>query len=248
MTDVLSVVPARGDSKGIPHKNLRLLDGKPLVAHQIEASLGADKVDETIVSTDSQDIATAAREYGANVPFERPAELAADDVPVIDAVKHAVEYWNEHFDRPKYVLCLQPTSPFTTSDQIDSAIEIARRTCGDSVVAISPVTETHPFRAYRLEGDQIRPIKDLTVERPEQRQDRPDMYGFTGAIYLRRTELLLKWNESDFALGEDVRGVIQEGLSAVEIDTPFQLRTARALVEYEVPPTEDIWCTEYDVV
>lgn len=241
MTDVLSVVPARGGSKGIPRKNLRLLDGKPLVAHQIEASVGAELTDETIVSTDDPEIAAAAEAFGASVPFERPAELADDDVPVIDAVKHAAEYWRDERATPTYVLCLQPTSPFTTSDQIDEGIRTARASGCDSVVAVERVTDTHPYRAYRLDDDRLEHLEGITREAPEQRQDRPDVYGFTGAIYVRRAELLFDWDRSDFALGDDVRAVLQEEESSVEIDTPFQLRTARALASYEGPPEDDIW-------
>lgn len=238
MTEVLAVVSARGGSKGVPEKNLRLLDGKPLVTHQVEAALGADGVDEVVVSTDDEDIAAAAREAGAAVPFERPAELAADDVPVIAAFAHAAEYWRDENGAPTYTLGLQPTSPFTTNAEIGSAIERIRSTDCDSVVSVERVTETHPYRAYRLDGDRVQPIDGLTVTKPDQRQDRPDVYGFTGAIYLRRTELLFEWDGSDFALGEDVRAVVQSGRSTVEIDTEFELRVARALAAYDGPDAE----------
>ncbi|WP_415380077.1 cytidylyltransferase domain-containing protein [Halosimplex sp. TS25] len=233
MTKVLAVIPARGGSKGVPGKNLRLLDGKPLVAHQIEAALDAETVDEVIVSTDDDEIADAAREAGAAVPFMRPPDLAADDVPVIAAFAHAAEYWREEHGAPAYTLGLQPTSPFTTGAEIDSAVEKIQETGCDSVVSVERVTETHPYRAYRLEDDRVKPIEGLTVTAAEQRQDRLDVYGFTGAIYLRRTELLLTWDGTDFGLGEDVRAVVQSGRSTVEIDTEFQLELARALVAYD---------------
>ena len=238
MTEVLAVVPARGGSKGVPGKNLRLLDGKPLVAHQVEAALDAGGVDEVVVSTADEDIADAAREAGAAVPFMRPAELAADDVPVIAAFAHAAEYWRDEHGAPTYTLGLQPTSPFTTDAEIDSAIETIRATDCDSVVSVERVTETHPYRAYRLDGDRVKPSEGLTVTEPDQRQDRPDVYGFTGAIYLRRTELLFEWDGSDFALGEDVRALVQSGRSTVEIDTEFELRVARALAAYDGPEAE----------
>jgi CMP-N-acetylneuraminic acid synthetase len=233
MTEVLAVVPARGGSKSVPGKNLRLLDGKPLVAHQVEAALAADHVTEVIVSTDDKDIADAARDAGANVPFMRPPELATDDVPAIAAFEHAAECWQDEHGTPTYTLGLQPTSPFNTSADIDAAVEMIRRTGCDSVVSVERVTETHPYRAYRLEGDRIKPIEGITVTEPDQRQDRPDVYGFTGAIYLRRTELLFEWDMSDFALGEDMRAVVQSGRSTVEIDTEFQLQLARALAAYD---------------
>lgn len=232
MTEILAVIPARGGSKGVPGKNLRLIDGKPLVAHQIEAALSASTVDEVIVSTDDEDISAVAREVGASVPFMRPPDLAADDVSVIAALAHAAKYWHNEHGAPTYTLGLQPTSPFNTSSHIDAAVKKIRKTGCDSVVTIERVTETHPYRAYRLDDGRVRPIEGMTVTEPDQRQDRPSVYGFTGAIYLRQTELLLEWEGSDFALGEDVRAVVQSGRASVEIDTEFQLKLARALTAY----------------
>jgi CMP-N-acetylneuraminic acid synthetase len=238
MTEVLAVVPARGGSKGVPGKNLRLLNGKPLVAHQVEAALAAETVDEVIVSTEDEQIVEAGREAGAAIPFMRPQELAEDDVPAIAAFAHAAEYWRDEHGAPTYTLGLQPTSPFNTSADIDAAVEKIRETNCDSVVSVERVTETHPYRAYRLEGDRVKPIEGLTVTAAEQRQDRPDVYGFTGAIYLRQTELLFEWDGSDFGLGEDVRAVVQTGRATIEIDTPFQLELARALAAYDSPDDE----------
>ncbi|QIO24135.1 acylneuraminate cytidylyltransferase family protein [Haloarcula sp. JP-L23] len=233
MTDTVPVViPARGGSKGIPRKNLRRLGEKPLVAHQIASALEAESVGTPVVSTDDEEIAAAAEEYGAEVPFTRPDALATDDVPVIAVVEHFLEHCLDTGVDPAYVLCLQPTSPFTTAAQIDAAVEKARSTRCDSVVSVTKVTDTHPYRAYRMADDRVEPLP-FTEEVPDQRQDRPDVYGFTGAIYLRQPNLLLDWDHDDFALGTDVRGIVQEGKSAVEIDTEFQLTLARALLAYQ---------------
>lgn len=238
MTNILAVIPARGGSKGIQGKNVRLLDGKPLVAHQIETALGTKSVDKVIVSTDHDEIAEAARNAGATVPFSRPSEFASDDIPVIAAIKHAAEYWQEQHQTPDYTLCLQPTSPFTSPDTVEAAIEKIQSTDCDSVVSVERVTETHPYRAYQLADDKVRPIDGLTITAPDQRQDRPNVYGFTGAIYLRQTELLFEWEYDDFALGDDVRAVIQSGIETIDIDTEFQLRVARAFVDYDEPKHE----------
>jgi len=233
MTEVLAVVPARGGSKSVPRKNLREIDGTPLVAHQIQTARSADEVNRTILSTDDDEIAAVGREYGAEVPFVRPASLATDDVPVIAAVKHSAEFFGDEGDLPTYTVCLQPTSPFTTAEQLDEAIRKARTTGCDSVVSVTEVTETHPYRAYRLENDRVKPLEGITREAPDQRQDRPDVYGFTGAIYVRKTELLLEWDGADFALGDDMRAVVQAEESSVEIDSEFDLTVARALAAYE---------------
>jgi len=122
MSDVLAVVPARSGSKEISRKNLKELGGKPLVAHQIENARDASRIERTIVSTDDEEIADAGKEFGAEVPFVRPAELAADDVPVIAAYKHAMEWLDENYESPKYIIGLQPTCPFTLSSEINKAV------------------------------------------------------------------------------------------------------------------------------
>ena len=233
MTEVLAVVPARGGSKGVPRKNLRDIDGTPMVAYQIRTARSADEVDRTVLSTDDDEIAAVGREYGAEIPFVRPASLATDGVPVIAAVKHCAEFFGDAGDLPSYTVCLQPTSPFTTAKQINDAIQKVKSTGCDSVVSVTEVTETHPYRAYRLEDDRVRPINGITRGTPNQRQDRPAVYGFTGAIYVRKTQLLLKWDGEDFALGDDVRAIVQAAESSVEIDSEFDLRVARALASYE---------------
>lgn len=233
MADRLAVIPARGGSKGIPRKNLRELDGKPLIAHQIENALKAEHVDRTIVSTDDDEIASVAANHGADVPFMRPPDLAEDDVPVIAAFKHALEWFEENEGGVEYVVGLQPTCPFTLTAEIDEAIgKIAKTNC-DSVVSVAKVTETHPYRSYLLEGDRLRPFGDVTVEEPLQRQDRPDVYGLTGAIFVRTRSVLERWDYDTFGLGEDVRTVVQTGKQTFDIDTPFELRMARALCQYE---------------
>jgi len=233
VTDILAVIPARSGSKGIPNKNVRDLSGKPLIAHQIENALDADTVDRTILSTDDDEIAAIGRDLGVEIPFKRPASLATDDVPVIAVYEHAREYYAELGDEPTYVVGLQPTCPFTTSSQVDEAVEKATETDCDAVVSVSEVTETHPYRSYTLTGDRLESFEDVTVHEPLQRQDRPDVYGLTGAIFVRHRAVLERWDNDDFALGEETRVVVQSEAEALDIDTPFDLRTARALVAYD---------------
>lgn len=233
MTDVLTVIPARGGSKSVHRKNIQDLGGKPLIAHQIATSQSAVTVREPVVSTEDQEIAAVSKKYGAVVPFERPSSLAQDDVPIIAAVQHCAEYFSNQGSRPDYVVCLQPTSPFTEPQTIDRAVELMQTTSCDSVVSVAKIQETHPFRAYRFEQNRVRPIEGLTIEAPEQRQDRPSLYGFTGAVYVRKYNTLASWDYDDFALGEDIRGVVQTGKESLEIDTQFDMTLARALFSYE---------------
>lgn len=232
MTGAVAVIPARGGSKGIPRKNLQEIGGKPLVAHPIENALNAETIDRTILTTDDDQIATIGKKYGAEVPFMRPPELATDDVPVIAALQHCLRYLLNECGDLEYIVALQPTCPFTLPSDIDEAVTMARDCNCDSVVSIAKITDTHPYRTYMLDGDQLVPFKDVTVDRPLQRQNRPDVYGLTGAIFVRRPAVLDSWVNEDFALGEDVRAIVQPEERALDIDTLFELKTARALYEF----------------
>jgi CMP-N-acetylneuraminic acid synthetase len=233
MSEVLGVIPARGGSKGIPRKNLKELAGKPLIAHQIESALASEEIDRTIVSTDDEEIASTAREFGADVPFSRPSAIAEDDVPVIAVYKHAKEWFDERNESPTSIVGLQPTCPFTLPSEINEAVrKLEEKNC-DSVVSVAEVTETHPYRSYVLEEDRLLPFEDVTVEEPLQRQDRPTVYGLTGAIFARSRSVLDDWDYDTFALGSDVRTVVQTEEQKLDIDSSFELRIARALASYE---------------
>src|SRR3972149_1828506 len=125
--EVLAVVQARGGSKSIPGKNIRSLAGHPLIAYSIAAGLAAQSVTRLIVSTDSQEIAEIARQYGAEVPFLRPPELAQDDSPDLPLFQHALRWLEDHEDyRPDVVVQLRPTSPLRPVGLIDEAVEALR--------------------------------------------------------------------------------------------------------------------------
>lgn len=236
---VIAVVPARSGSKGVPRKNVRELDGKPLLAHQVENALEADTIDRTIVSTDDSEFAAIGRDYGAEVPFTRPDYLATDDVPVIAVYEHAVEHFTERDDRPSHVVGLQPTCPFTDPGMIDAAVKKARETGCDAVASVAEVIEPHPYNTYHLDGDRLEPFEGVTVEEPIQRQDRPDVYSFTGAIFVRTSAVLEAWDGEDYALGTDTRVVEQSERERLDIDTPFDLKVARALAQYDADSVGD---------
>ena len=119
---LLALIGARGGSKGVPGKNIKLLGGKPLIAWTIEAALKSDYIDRLIVSSDSNDIINISRKFGADTPFIRPSELATDEAVQEDAILHAME-WTEKNDKPyKYLMVLQPTSPFRDTIEINNVI------------------------------------------------------------------------------------------------------------------------------
>ena len=118
---VIGLITARGGSKDIPRKNVKLLAGKPLIAWSIEAALRSRGLSRLIVSTDDEEIAEVSAKWGAEVPFIRPAELATDDSPHIEAVKHAIDWLLENENAyPDYIMTLQPTSPLRSSSDIDT--------------------------------------------------------------------------------------------------------------------------------
>lgn len=189
--EVLAVIGARGGSKTLPGKNVALLGGKPLIAWTIEAALGATSVSRVVVTTDDDAIAKAARDFGADVPFRRPAELALDETPGNEAVIHAVQWLREHQGYvPDIVVSLQPTSPARTAADIDAALAQMAATGADSVVSVTPA-DPHPYWTKCLDADGW--MRDLIPMTPPivRRQELPPVFSLNGAIYAARLDVLL---------------------------------------------------------
>ena len=192
---VLGVITARGGSKGLPGKNLKLLAGKPLIAYSIEAARASEALDRLILSTDDPAIADAGRALGCDVPFLRPAALARDETPHLPVIQHAVKWMADHQDyHPDAVLTLQPTSPLRQADDIRSAIDVLVRTKADSVLSVSPVSaHAHPMRMLRVDdhgGATLFVTGEPVRRRINRRQDLPPAWTMNGAIYLCRTPVL----------------------------------------------------------
>ncbi len=192
---MLGVITARGGSKGLPGKNLRELAGKPLIAHTIEAAHESKSLDRLILSTDAADIAATARQYGCDVPFLRPADLATDETSHLPVLQHAVA-WLRDRDRyePEAVMILQPTSPLRRATDIRESIALLERSGADSVVSVSEVpAHYNPMRMLRVDA---RGFASLFVggepvrRRINRRQDMPQAWTMNGAIYLFRTAVL----------------------------------------------------------
>ena len=230
---ILAVIPARGNSKGVPKKNLRELAGVPLVARAIRMAKQCEHDMLIAVSTEDEEIAAIADKEGVAV-IERPQELAEDDVSTIAVVKHAMEYMDDEYNwRAHYVVSIQPTDPFTPSESLGHAISTIMHRSADSVVSVSPITGTHPYRAYFLNEDNgLLPLFPEESELYLQRQDRPKFFGFTGGFYVRRRELLEHWNGKDFALGDHCIGVEVPEFAAVDIDTPIDMWVAEAIAKH----------------
>jgi CMP-N,N'-diacetyllegionaminic acid synthase len=220
---VLAVIPARGGSKSVPRKNLAPVAGQPLIAWTIGAALGCEHVSRTVVSTDDSEIAAVAREYGAEVPFLRPAELSQDDTPGIAPIQHAAAWLHEQEGyRPKWVVCLQPTSPLRTVADIRAALELAWNRGADSVVSVSPV-EHHPYWMKQIDAagrlsNWTGP--DCPVTR---RQDLPPLHALNGAIYLVRREVLM---DKGTFYTEQTLAYIMPPERSLDVDTLWDLKLA----------------------
>ena len=191
---VLGIITARGGSKGIPGKNLKLLAGRPLLDYSIDAA-NDTPLDRLILSTEDQKIAAEARALGCEVPFMRPAELARDETPHLPVIQHAVQWLQDHEGyRADIVLTLQPTSPLRSAADIAAALRMLELSDADSVVSVNEVTaHAHPMRMLKLDDQGFATLfasGEPVRNRINRRQDLPKAWVMNGAIYACRTEVL----------------------------------------------------------
>lgn len=192
---VLGIVTARGGSKGIPGKNLKLLAGKPLLAYTIDTARRSGALDRVILSTEDEAIATAGRDLGCDVPFIRPPDLARDDTPHLPVIQHATRWMQERVNyQPDAVMILQPTSPLRAAEDIAAAVALLDTSGADSVLSVTEVpVHAHPMRTLRLDatGEAVLFVSgDPVRTRINRRQDLPPAWVMNGAIYACRTRLL----------------------------------------------------------
>lgn len=225
---VLGVIPARGGSKGVPRKNLKPLGGVPLIGWTIRAAREAKRLTRVIVSTDDAEIAAAAKDLGADVPFVRPADLATDSARAIPVIQHAVEALERAGDASyDAVLMLQPTTPFRSAADIDGAIEKLESTGADSVISVIDVGGTHPARMKYLEGDRLIDPPFCEAYENQPRQELKPMYLRNGAIYLTRSAVL----RGGSFKGRDCRALIMPEERSTNIDTLADFRLAEFQLE-----------------
>lgn len=224
--EVLAIIPARGGSKGLPRKNIRQLNGKPLIAYTIDAAKKSKYITRTIVNTDDEEIAEVAKKYGAEVPFIRPACLAEDDVKSIDVLTHTLR-WFKKYEKytPKIVVFLQPTSPLRNHCHIDHAVELFLKTDANSVISVCEF-EHSPYWSSRIENNRLVPLLDLPVK-DKRRQELPKTYRYNGAIYISSMENILKYN----TFFRDIEPYIMEPEDSVDIDTWMDFRMVEIILE-----------------
>ena len=209
---ILAIVPARGGSKGIKDKNIKEIEGRPLIEYTIEAAKRCEYIDEIVVSTDSEKIAKVAKKAGAKVPFLRPDELASDTARTIDVVLFTIEQLKLIGQEYDIVVLLQPTSPLRDEDDICGAIEKYVSYNMKSLVSVSEVSES-PILMRQI-VDETHMEKLLNINSTIRRQDMAKYYMVNGSIYINKIEEL----NSDTSLNDNVIPYVMDRSHAVDID------------------------------
>lgn len=229
MSDMRSVafIFARGGSKGVPRKNIRLLDGKPLIAHSIEVGLATPGVETVVVSTDDAEIAEVARAHGAEVPFLRPAELAQDNSPEWLAWRHAVTWFEQERGPFDCFVSLPATSPFRAVEDVTACIDRIRQDpATDAVITVTEASRSPYFNMVRLDGEQHAEIVLSSGAGISRRQDVPPVYDITTVAYAVRPRFILT---AERLFAGTVSAVLVPVERAADIDTEFDFRLAEAI-------------------
>ncbi len=227
---IVGLITARGGSKGVPRKNIKLLAGKPLLAYTAEAALAARLLTRVVLSTDDEEIAAVGRACGVSVPFLRPAELAQDTTPTLPVLQHALRWLmnaGETFD----ALCLlQPTNPLRRAADIDACIELFIKQQADTVFTVLRVPAEHnPHWVYfKSEDGSLRLSTGEAVPIP-RRQELPDAFHREGSVYVARTYNVLERNT---LYGSRVVGYEIDPARSVNIDTLEDWRRAETLLNH----------------
>ncbi|MBX2826878.1 MAG: acylneuraminate cytidylyltransferase family protein [Flavobacteriaceae bacterium] len=221
---VLGLIPARAGSKGIPHKNRKLLGGKPLLQYTVEAALKSSKLSEVVFSSEDETLMDMARGLGASVPFQRPDHLATDAAGSLEVVQHALVTLSENFDA---VCLLQVTTPFRTSEDIDRAIDRFVELNTDSLVSVQPVPHQYNPHWVFEERDGVLQIATGEKQIIKRRQELPKAFILDGAIYITKTEVLLQKNSF---FGEAMGYIELDPKRYVNIDTMEDWQVAETIL------------------
>lgn len=216
MTKILGIIPARGGSKGIPGKNIRMLGGKPLIHYAAKAARDSGLVDRLILTTDSPEIADAGKSLGIEVPFIRPAHLAQDDTPMFPVIDHALQFVENEGWQAEIILLLQPTAPLRKAKHLQTAVRILIGTKCDAVASVVEVPQHYaPDFVLKLEEGKLKPFLE-GGERVTRRQDTRPAYSRDGTIYAFRRDVFI-FKRSIY--GDDCRPLIIPRDQSCNLDT-----------------------------
>lgn len=226
---VIPFIFARGGSKGLLRKNLYMLAGKPLIAWSIECALSIPSIERVYVSTDSEEIADVAREYGAEVPFIRPGSLAHDEAPEWLAWRHAVEFLNSSLmEIPDALLSIPPTSPLRSAGDIIRCLEEFSRGDSDAVITVTEATHNPYFNMGSKSIDGSFSLLMGQGQGVYRRQDAPKVFDITTVCYVVKSDLILTKNS---IFEGRVKAIEVPKERAIDIDSFFDIQVAEALLQ-----------------
>ena len=224
---VVAVIPARAGSRGVSRKNTRVLAGKPLIAHTIEAAVGSRFVERIIVSTDCSQIADIARRYGAETPFMRPSYLAQDDALLLDVIRHSARWLERnHSTPPTHIVTLPPICPLISSADIEGAVQVTIQTGAPAVVTVSELEE-HPFQAQRMNKAGVLESFMRVDLQSLRRQDYPPAYSLNGAASVNQIDTILR---DRTLLPPGTQGFVMPQSRSLSIRTLWDLHLAELLL------------------
>ncbi len=235
MSKILGVVTARGGSKSIPGKNIKLLGGEPLIAHIIDSAKKSGIFERIITSTDDEKIAEVAKKYGAEVLFMRPPELAEDTTPHLPVIEHAVKWMidKENYS-PEYTSILSPTSPMVRPEHFREAFEILKNKKADSIIGVVKIPPHYnPIRSFSYDDEGFLKLfvtGEPVRKRIPRRQDLPVFYTLNSAIYIFKTDLLFSPTEPSF-YGNKVAAYVMDEKHSINIDEPGDWEEAEKIIK-----------------
>jgi CMP-N-acetylneuraminic acid synthetase len=232
MTEVLALIPARGGSKSIPHKNIRSFAGHPLIAYSIAAGLAAESVTRLLVSTDDEEIAEIARKYGAETPFLRPAELSQDNTPDLPVFQHALQWLEENEGyRPEILVQLRPTSPLRRVWHIDQSIyQLLAHPEADAIRTVCEPFQ-NPFKMWQIDPEGfMQPLIHTEYQEAYNmpRQLLPAVYWQTGYVDAAWRDTII---EKASMTGERILPLVIPPNDWIDIDSADDWRRAERLLE-----------------
>lgn len=223
---ILALVPARGGSKRLPGKNIKLLGGKPLINWTLEIAQGVSEICEILVSTDDPAIARVAKEAGANVPWLRPEGLSTDQATSVEVALHALDWYESENGAVDGLLLLQPTSPFRTQETIKRGIELFKNQSYRAVIGVSPVQD-HPMWTFKMKDSYLIPFLE-NHGFGIRSQDLEPAFVVNGGFYLISPVELRK--SKSFISNEPVPLVSKSLVESIDVDTKFEFELAEYLL------------------
>ncbi|RJX47964.1 acylneuraminate cytidylyltransferase family protein [Halonotius pteroides] len=228
---VLCTICARGGSKGVPNKNIRTVAGKPLIAHTIEHALDWNRSTDVVVSTDSTEIAEVAEQYGAEVPFLRPEQLASDSAAKLPVIQHVHQYMTEETDTDyDYIVDLDATAPLRKIEDIKNCFQVLQNSDSHNVYTVTEADKNPYFNMVELDQDGCASLSKQAQSEIVRRQDAPDVYAMNASVYIWEQGHL---QGTDSIHQERTRISVMPPERSVDIDRPIDLAFVEFLFENE---------------